>query len=454
MNDFRGMADERLKDLTFQPLVEKTAQAARRMSRPVKTRKTRLAVALALVLLALCATALAVGLRWSRQMNAANAGRAAVMQKYGLTADTLSLFEERVQPVNDGWRVVYSTQMQEVSEKAGSYTATVSSSGKAEASWSYDGVDPALWQDGALTDPYWGAKQLQSWKQRQDEAIHASMNKELPYNAYPAILEADGVQIADESMRQPVLQANQALRQAYGISPEALTLFTASAYIDETTGLWTVRYTPKHQERWGEVLNQWVECEQKMGEYQVVLTNDSQGNRCSWSLDGVENGAFTEHTYAGAKAFDAAILEYLLHTIQRRAEIVGRYVTKNAYGWDIPAGDQPVSVEDNAALDAILLDAGFDSPSLNHVLPQPGDISREQAVEIFYQAVHQQYGVERDVFENSGYAYAELTQEPECRQWYFWLQSNQALASWSVSINAQTGEILWLTCDASAGSNG
>lgn len=52
------------------------------------------------------------------------------------------------------------------------------------------------------------------------------------------------------------------------------------------------------------------------------------------------------------------------------------------------------------------------------------------------------------------YAYAELTQEPECRQWYFWLQSNQALASWSVSINAQTGEILWLTCDASAGSNG
>ena len=52
MNDFRGMADERLKDLTFQPLVEKTAQAARRMSRPVKTRKTRLAVALALVLLA------------------------------------------------------------------------------------------------------------------------------------------------------------------------------------------------------------------------------------------------------------------------------------------------------------------------------------------------------------------------------------------------------------------
>ena len=444
MTDFRKMADRRLDGLRFQPLMEDTLRAARQQEKPRLRCRIRPALAFALVLLTvlLAATALAAGLRWSAQMNAVNTAQKALQAQYGLTADVLGLFTSQVEKTEDGWQITYRIR-EDLADKAGSYTVAVSQDGTAQAEWNHGGVKPA---------ECWNAEQLAQWKQQQDEAFRAIKDGEYNPKAIPN--QADGVELAEGTTAQPVLIANQALRDVYGLTNETLALFTASAPQDENGGDWIVLYQPKAQPLWGDDLTHWVECAEKMGQYQVHLSPDMQTvNSCMWSLDGVDDGEYPPDSYGQAKAFSQNELENLLQTIQRRAEINSRYMKQNQQGWLIPADTEPISMEDNAALDAIMLEAGF-TGSLNHVLPREGDVTMEQAKEIFYQAVHQQYGTTREVFEGSVYAYADLTQEDSGRQWFFWLQSQQELCTWSVHIDAATGEILQLNYDVNAAGNG
>lgn len=444
MTDFRKMADRRLDGLRFQPLKEDTLHAARQQEKSRPGCKMRPALAFALVLLAvlLAATALAAGLRWSAQMNAVNTAQQALQAQYGLTADVLGLFTRQAEKTKDGWQVIYHIR-EDLADKAGSYTVAVAKDGTAQAQWSLEGVNPA---------ESWNAEQLAQWKLEQDEAFRTIENGEYNPKAIPN--QADGVELAEGTTAQPVIIANQALRDTYGLTYETLALFTASAPQDENGGDWLVLYQPKAQPLWGYDQTHWVECAEKMGRYLVYLSQDMQTVRsCTWSLDGVDAGEYPLDSYGQAKAFSQNELEYLLQTIQRRAKINSRYMKQNEQGWLVPSDTEPISVEDNAALDAILLEAGF-TGNLNHVLPGEGDVTMEQAKEIFYQAVHQQYGTTREVFNSSVYAYADLTQEDSGRQWFFWLQSQQELCTWSVHIDAATGEILQLNYDVNAAGNG
>lgn len=444
MTDFRKMADRRLDGLRFQPLMEETLRTARQQEQPRLRRKIRPALAFALVLLAvlLAATALAAGLRWSAQMNAVNTAQRALQAQYGLTADVLALFTRQVEKTEDGWQIIYHIR-EDLADKVGNYTVAVAKDGTTQAQWSLEEVNPA---------ESWSAEQLAQWKLEQDEAFRAMEDGEYNPKAIPN--QADGVELAEGTMAQPVIIANQALKDTYGLTNETLALFTASAPQDENGGDWIVLYQPKAQPLWGDDLTHWVECAEKMGQYQVDLSPDMQTvHSCIWSLDGVDDGEYSMDSYGQAKAFSQNELENLLQTIQRRAEINSRYMKQNQQGWLVPVDTEPISVEDNAALDAILLEAGF-TGNLNHVLPKAGDVTMEQAKEVFYQAVHQQYGTTREIFDSGVYAYAELTQEEDGRQWFFWLQSPQELCTWSVHIDAATGEILQLYYDVNAGGNG
>ena len=101
-----------------------------------------------------------------------------------------------------------------------------------------------------------------------------------------------------------------------------------------------------------------------------------------------------------------------------------------------------------------MVNAGFDPARFNHILPGENDIPLEEAKELAAQAVMNQYGVSREIIDDSVYAYADLTQEKTHRQWYFWIQSNEAQMDWSVYIDAQTGTILDLTEESYALGNG
>ena len=68
--------------------------------------------------------------------------------------------------------------------------------------------------------------------------------------------------------------------------------------------------------------------------------------------------------------------------------------------------------------------------------------------------MNEEYGVTREQMAASGVAYADLTQEGDHREWYFWIQNEEAQESWTIVLDAGTGEVLKLIVDSFASGNG
>ena len=115
---------------------------------------------LAVVLTLAAVSALAVyALTRSPEAEAVYQARQAVMDAYGLTAETMGLFHAEHQKTEDGWRVNFRALMNVDPERAGVYTVEKTADGMT-AAWSHDGLDPALWRGGDLTAPAYGQEQL------------------------------------------------------------------------------------------------------------------------------------------------------------------------------------------------------------------------------------------------------------------------------------------------------
>ena len=120
----------------------------------------------------------------------------------------------------------------------------------------------------------------------------------------------------------------------------------------------------------------------------------------------------------------------------------------------LPTVMLPVPVEELARLDGLMISAGFDPHKYNHTVPGENDLSLESAIDIAAQALEANYGVTRDTIDQSSFAYTDLTQEENHRQWYFWIQHHEQQMGWQVTLDAQTGEILDLLQESFAGGNG
>lgn len=535
MKSFRELVDERLEDVTLadrtdalirqlRQRAEKTDDGARRIRRPAVA-----ALAMAIVLLA--ATALAVGLNFSRQYTVTRAAKQAVMDKYGLDSRSLEMFLLDRGENSGVWTFTFTHWAE---ERAGVYTVTISPDGETEARWSFDGTDPAVYADGSLDAPVWGPKQVEADRSAREAANRAAMEAEraresaqaaqqpdeatsapetasaaatastpetaleaaalrgdaaeaasAPETALeaasqpapiPTPTHADGVRIADAgsveaadtrlSVREALSLANAALAERFQVSEKALSLFQAVVNYDSETGLWTAAYQVnpgKFRYGWHEMfevgldetgkrpqLAHDADEQGRLGEYTVVLSDaDGAVASAEWSLAGVDENVYTAETWGQAAAYGGPVLDWVCGMLEAREAILYKYDHEEAWLF------KPASVEDNAALDQMLLDVGFPmEPYYKHVLPEAGDLSLEAAKELFYQALHTECGVTREVFDESVYAYAELTQETDGRQWYFWLQNAQEQMSWSVIINAETGEIIDLWMDPLAAGNG
>ncbi len=255
-----------------------------------------------------------------------------------------------------------------------------------------------------------------------------------------------------------VTAAADALKRAYGLTDEMLTLFHPSAErkAEAGTAVWEVAYSsnmgcwedhkadPYH---WGAYCS--VPDDTLVGVY-TARVDEQSGDvlETAWSLEGVDAGGWTRETWGQAKAYGADVLPWFMEFAKARSEIARQY-------WDeANLGYGRISVEDNAAVDQLLRDAGFDAARYNHVLPGENDLTQEQAWDIFAKALNQEYGVTREQVDASGIAYADLTQEGDHREWYFWIQNAEAQQSWSVVLDAGTGEVLRLIVDSLASSNG
>ena len=115
---------------------------------------------LAVVLMLAAVSALAVyALTRSPEAEAIYQARQAVMNAYGLTAETMGMFHAEYQETDGGWRVSFRALVNIDPERAGVYMVEKAQDGMT-AAWSHDGLDPALWRGGDLTAPAYGQEQL------------------------------------------------------------------------------------------------------------------------------------------------------------------------------------------------------------------------------------------------------------------------------------------------------
>ncbi|MDD3409232.1 MAG: hypothetical protein PHY12_00325 [Eubacteriales bacterium] len=417
-------------------------------------RKMSLGFVLAMVLVLLAAVALAWGLSYSPEVSATLAARNAVMEKYGLTQEAMDMLGTRTEETAQGTvvRFVLSGEMSKEEERVGTYTVTVAKDGSAAAEWSHDDVDPAVYADGSLEDEVWGGKQIAAYRAMRDqaareyqkewEALYGENGTAVQPTAEPAAIPQGKL-----TQEEAVQVADRALLQIDGFTDETLALFTVEGTIGEAgfgehqDDVWAFNYEP------GELA--WRELDtadgNPLGIYSVaVLDGTGEVLDVKWSLEGVDNGTYTEQTWGQAKAYSASMLPWVAKLLKGCEPLQQKY--ENVDGtW---------SVEDKAAHDQLFRDAGFDPLQYDHVLPGKTDITYEQALNLAAQVLQTEYGVSRAVFDASGFAYADLEQREDHREWYFWVQNNEELCTWTVVLNSETSEVLYLGVDPDASANG
>lgn len=155
-NDLRSLVDQTLSELEWDERQrQRVLHAIREEEKNVKKRSA--SVILAALLICLSVTALAAGLLFSPRYDAVRLANSAMEEKYGITADLLSLFHRTVTTHADGSATVTyaAPQADFPAEQMGDYFVEVSG-GQAQAFWSNDGMDTS----GGLGAEAWGKEQL------------------------------------------------------------------------------------------------------------------------------------------------------------------------------------------------------------------------------------------------------------------------------------------------------
>ncbi len=189
----------------------------------------------ALVLIALACTALAITLGRT-QYDAAKAARKAVMEQYGLTPETITLFEEEKSEENGVWTVVFRPWKYNP-DAIGTYTVTVEEGKEPVAAWTHDGT--AVTGEG-LDANVWGPSQLEEVLAL--ERAHYAPGEEFadPYDIFDWLEKAAkrdqmlidaGLDVFvvnllpgpdDIPPEEAIATAKRAIREKYGISEESL----------------------------------------------------------------------------------------------------------------------------------------------------------------------------------------------------------------------------------------
>ena len=167
----KEIVDRELSGLRWQPW-NRNAVLARTKGEPKMKKRMSAGLILAVALTLAAVSALAVyALTRSPEAEAKYQARQAVMDAYGLTAETMGLFHAEHEETDDGWRVTFRALANIDPGRAGVYTVEKTADGRT-AAWSHDGLDPALWRGEDLTAPAYGQEQLLcALNEGQEEAL-------------------------------------------------------------------------------------------------------------------------------------------------------------------------------------------------------------------------------------------------------------------------------------------
>ena len=179
-NGLKEIVDRELSGLRWQPR-NRHAVLAQTKGEPKMKKRLSAGLILAVVLTLAAVSALAVyALTRSPEAEAMYQARQAVMDAYGLTAETMGLFHAEHQEANGGWRVTFRASGMVDAGRAGVYTVEKTADGMT-AAWSHDGLDPALWRGGDLSAPAYGQEQLfYALNEGKEEALELAGEKVAP----------------------------------------------------------------------------------------------------------------------------------------------------------------------------------------------------------------------------------------------------------------------------------
>ena len=157
---------------SFNAFVEDTLSRHMEEEPPMK-KKLSVGLVFAIVLVLAAVTALAAHtLRRSAQVDALSRARQALSAAYGLTPETMGLFGFELAQRNDAWTATF-TPTGLHPQPLGEYRVTLAPGKQPETAWTYDDIDPEVWQNGSLDSPVWGQPQLLKALRDRDAAADA-----------------------------------------------------------------------------------------------------------------------------------------------------------------------------------------------------------------------------------------------------------------------------------------
>lgn len=457
VDTIRQAMEKSLRHVRFEGAVE-VMRAARAEARPARLLNRRLVPAVALALLLLTATALAINFLYTPRYSAGKAARQAIMNKYGLSQRAMDVFIYRQRATPDGWELVYEAQAP-VPEKLGSYLAVVDKQGQVTVSWSHDDVDKSVYDSGDMQAPVWGAKQLNTYyreetarrleEARLSQAQYEALQKEwaaaptvppwVPPTPVPLTAQQQGLKAI----------ADVALKDAFGFTEEDLQMFTAQVQRD---ALWTVRYTLDEPQDTLWATNPQPGVMRNMadyfGTYQVQIDPETlRVKQADWSLAGVDDNAYTQHTWGRARAYGVDMLPWARQLMAQRVPIVEDYPGGDAY---------LMSVADQAAYDQLYRDNGFSDMRFTADVPREGELTEAQATALAKEALVRELDARPEELEGAEIhaefdVYSFITREYR-RNWTVWFHKFEGL--WLVQMDAADGALILVQFDPIITGNG
>lgn len=184
-------------------------------------------------------------------------------------------------------------------------------------------------------------------------------------------------------------RAKEALMETYAFPEAAFELFGVRTAMLRSDGSreWQVRFIGlDHYHHY------WLG-DDELGDYTVTITADGQITSCEWSLSAQYAGGFTEQTFGQSEVLAGELLTWAMALRDKLDQIIAKYPEFQNRD-DLP-------LEDLAAYDALMRDAGFDQRTYSHLLPEEGEIQEAEAIELARQVLKDEFGLTDAILDNS-----------------------------------------------------
>lgn len=344
-------------DESFERSMDCAFEVIRKENRKVK-KKVGIGFILVAALVLVSATALAISMiHYSPRQDSRNQAHAALMEKYGLTEEILTLFNETMIENGSDWEIDYDLPV--YAEYAGTYRV-VCSHGKVSATWSHDGE--TFDAGGDLHDAVWGASQLEHMCQ-----LYKTRNEALEH--YDELGTYSSLSIEEKAaIDAPLLELPRVIDILH-IAPEDGDIQPGEAEAlarDEIVC------------RYAEDRDALAECECRVT---FMLIEEAREYELLFRMDDK--------------------VWYDVRLCSPNGEILScqRFDGSDQGTGDLSeetVDDAELSIEARAALHDKMRKQGGDPEQWNSVLPETGDVSEADAISIAQSALLEQFGVTPD----------------------------------------------------------